>query len=43
MKQRETVAILELKMWGGHCGAKEKVGGQHKCRFCMVIFCCFEG
>jgi len=21
------VAILELKKWGGHCGAKEKVGG----------------
>ena len=23
----EPVAILELKKWGGHCGAKEKVGG----------------
>jgi len=22
-----TVAILELKKWGGHCGAKEKSGG----------------
>jgi len=22
-----TVAILELKKWGGHCGAKEKVWG----------------
>jgi len=21
------VAILELKKWGGHCGAKKKVGG----------------
>jgi len=21
------VAILEIKKWGGHCGAKEKVGG----------------
>jgi len=31
-----------IKKVGGHCGAKEKVGGQHKCRFCMVIFCCFE-
>jgi len=36
------VAILELKIWGGHCGAKENVGGQHKCRSCMVIFRCFE-
>jgi len=24
---RFTVAILELKKWTGHCGAKEKVGG----------------
>jgi len=24
------VAILELKKWGGHCGAKEKVGGPTK-------------
>ena len=23
----EPVAILELKKWGVHCGAKEKVGG----------------
>ena len=23
----QPVAILELKMWGGHCGTMEKVGG----------------
>jgi len=22
----QAVAILEFKKWGGHCGAKEKVG-----------------
>ena len=25
-----SVAILELKKWGDHCGAKEKVGGGNK-------------
>jgi len=34
----EAVAILELKKWGGYCGAKEKAGGQHKCLSCKVIF-----
>jgi len=29
------------KVWG-HCGAKEKIGGQHKYLSCMVIFHCFE-
>jgi len=27
-----------MKKVGGHCGAKEKVRGQHKCLSCMVIF-----
>jgi len=27
---------------GGHCGVKEKSGGQHKCLSCMVIFRCNE-
>jgi len=36
-----TVVILELEKWGGHFGAKENVGGQHKCLSCMVIFRCF--
>ena len=31
------MAIQELKKWRGHCGAKKKVGGQHKCLSCMVI------
>jgi len=26
------------KVWGGHCGAKEKEGGQHKFLSCMAIF-----
>jgi len=30
------------KVGGGHCGAKEKVGGQHKYLSCMAIFRCFE-
>jgi len=36
------VAILEWKKWGGHCGVKEKVGGQHKYLSCMLMFHCFE-
>ena len=37
------MAILEIKnCGGGNCGAKEKVGGQHKSLSCMVIFYCFE-
>jgi len=31
------VAILELKKWGGHCGAKEKVGGTNKVIYCICI------
>ena len=31
-----------MKKVGGNCGAKEKVGGQHKYLSCMVIFHCFE-
>ena len=31
-----------MKKVGGHCGAKEKVGGQHKYLPCTVIFHCFE-
>ena len=31
-----------MKKLGGHYGAKEKVGGQHKCLSCMVIFRCTE-
>jgi len=27
-----------MKQVGGHCGAKEKFGGQHKYLPCMVIF-----
>ena len=27
-----------MKKVGGHCGAKEKVRGKHKCLSCMVIF-----
>jgi len=30
------------KVGWGHCGAKEKVGGQLKCLSYMVIFRCFE-
>ena len=37
-----TVAILEIKKWGRHYGVNDKVGGQHKCLSCMVIFHCFE-
>jgi len=39
----QPVAILELKKWGwGTAGPRKKVGGQHKCLSCMVIFHCFE-
>jgi len=31
-----------MKKVGGHCRAKEKVGGQHKYLSCMVICHCFE-
>jgi len=31
------VAILELKKWGGHCGAKEKLGGANKVIYCICI------
>jgi len=31
------VAILELKKWGGHCGAKEKVGGANKVIYWICI------
>jgi len=37
-----SVAILELKKWGDHCGAKEKVGGATNMSSCMVIFRFFE-
>ena len=36
-----TVAILELKKQGGHCGAKKNLGGQQKCPSRMVIFSLF--
>jgi len=38
----QPVAILELKSGAGHCGAKEKVGRQHECLSCMVVFRCLE-
>ena len=31
-----------MKKVGDHCEAKEKVGGQHKCRSCMVSFHFFK-
>jgi len=31
-----------MQKLGGHSGAKEKVGGQHKCLPCLVIFRCDE-
>jgi len=31
-----------IKKVGGHCGTKEKAGGQHKCLSCKVIFHWFE-
>ena len=37
-----TVAILEWKKWGT-AGPRKKVGCQHKCLSCMVIFHCNEG
>jgi len=36
------VAIPEFEKSGDHCGAKEKVWGQHKCLSCIMIFRCFE-
>jgi len=30
------------KLEGGHRGAKDESGGQHKCLSCMVIFRCNE-
>jgi len=45
--RRLAVAISRMKKVGakmkkgGHCEAKEKVGGQHKYLSCMVIFRCF--
>jgi len=27
IRRLDAVAILELKTWGGHCGAKVKAGG----------------
>ena len=36
------VAIPELKKWGSHYRAKEKVGVKHKCLSYMVTFRCNE-
>ena len=33
-----SMAILELRKWGSHCGAKKKVGGKHKYLSHMVFF-----
>jgi len=36
------VAILDWKNWEATTGPRKKVGGQHKCLSCMVIFRCNE-